>query len=182
MVFSSAVFLFLFLPVLLITYYNPIVKSRAFKNVVLLFGSIFFYAWGEPVFVFLMLFSVFVNYVSGILIDRTKDTKWSKVWLNLNLVWNIGLLFVFKYLSFLAENLGLLLHGDSAYYGIEIALPIGISFFILLFLLRHGDGRLYMHRCLPHAHMVWETLRPTVQVPPNAVGQYHSTGPPSGAG
>ncbi len=129
MVFSSTIFLFLFLPILLVVYYNPIIKNKSFKNVVLLFGSIFFYAWGEPVFVFLILISVFVNWLSGLLIYRTLHTVWSKIWLIVNLCWNIGLLFVFKYLQFIAENLGLLLYDDSAHFGIEIALPIGISFF-----------------------------------------------------
>ncbi|MDR3342648.1 MAG: MBOAT family protein, partial [Treponema sp.] len=62
MVFSSTIFLLLFLPVVLIGYYNPVWKGRNFRNGFLLLASLGFYAWGEPVFVFVMIFSVFVNW------------------------------------------------------------------------------------------------------------------------
>ena len=61
MLFSSTEFLFLFLPVVMILYYIPFVKNRTYRNVVLLLASLFFYAWGEPVFVALMAASIFVN-------------------------------------------------------------------------------------------------------------------------
>ena len=66
MVFSSTVFLFLFLPITLIIYYNPIWKGRKFKNIFLLIASLLFYAYGEPVFIFFMLFSIGINYFLGI--------------------------------------------------------------------------------------------------------------------
>ena len=128
MVFSSGIFLFLFLPVLLIAYYNPICRKRWFLNLVLFMASVFFYAWGEPVFVFVMLFSVFLNWGFGILISRSREWKRKLLFVTI-LIWNIGLLFVYKYLGFFAENLGILLHSDSKYFSVSIALPIGISFF-----------------------------------------------------
>lgn len=132
MVFSSNIFLFLFLPLLLLLYYNPILKTRAFRNFVLLLGSLFFYAWGEPVFVFLIMASVAVNYILGLLIEKYTVSNLPgkrKACLIFAFIWNVGILFIFKYLGFAAQNLGLLLHGEREYFGIEIALPIGISFF-----------------------------------------------------
>lgn len=66
MVFSSTVFLFLFFPLVLIGYYNPVFRGRKFRNVFLLLASLVFYAWGEPVFVFLMIFSIFVTWYIGL--------------------------------------------------------------------------------------------------------------------
>ena len=66
MVFSSTVFLFLFLPLSLVLYYNPLRRTRGYRNGVLLAVSLVFYAWGEPVFVGVMLFSILYNYVCGI--------------------------------------------------------------------------------------------------------------------
>ncbi len=131
MVFSSGTFLFFFLPVLLFFYYNPIFKGRRYRNYVLFIGSVLFYAWGEPVFVFLLLLSVAVNWGIGLLIAAAdkKGTRRGKGWMITGVVWNLLLLVVFKYLNFLAANLGLLLHGDADRYGVSVALPIGISFF-----------------------------------------------------
>jgi D-alanyl-lipoteichoic acid acyltransferase DltB (MBOAT superfamily) len=69
MVFSSTVFLFVFLPVVLVVYYNPIFKGRTFRNIFLLIASLAFYAWGEPVFVFLMLLSIIITWFLGIKIE-----------------------------------------------------------------------------------------------------------------
>ena len=131
MVFSSGTFLFFFLPVLLFFYYNPVLKGRRFRNYVLFIGSVLFYAWGEPIFVFLLLFSVVVNWGIGLLIAGAdkRGERWGKGWMITGIVWNVLLLVVFKYLNFLAANLGLLLHRDAGRYEVSIALPIGISFF-----------------------------------------------------
>ncbi len=97
MVFSSGTFLFFFLPVLLFFYYNPIFKGRRYRNYVLFIGSVLFYAWGEPVFVFLLLFSVAVNWGIGLLIaaaDR-KGKQRGKGWMITGVVWNLLLLVVF---------------------------------------------------------------------------------------
>ena len=139
MVFSSLIFLFGFLPAVLVFYYLPFFKSRAYKNAVLLAASIAFYAWGDPVFVYVMLFSILVNYVFGLLIDMANQTdganpksgaksKKAKAWLVAAVVWNIGLLFIFKYLSFLAETVRKAANIQN-FPVFKIALPIGISFF-----------------------------------------------------
>ena len=136
MVFSSLIFLFGFLPAVLVFYYLPFFKTRSYRNAVLLVASIAFYAWGEPVFVFVMLFSILVNYVLGLRIDKANQTDGNnggkagkaKVWLTAAVIWNIGLLFVFKYLSFLAETFRKAANIQNMPV-FKIALPIGISFF-----------------------------------------------------
>ena len=127
MVFSSTTFLFLFLPVVLIAYYNPFFKSVTVKNTILLLSSIFFYAWGEPVYVLLMLGSVLINWMLGLVIDRNRENKKSKIALTAAIAVNLGILFVFKYLTFTLENINALLHTDID--TLNITLPIGISFF-----------------------------------------------------
>ncbi len=124
MVFSSTVFLFLFLPLILIIYYNPIVKNRKFRNIFLLLVSLGFYAWGEPVFVFVMMLSIIINWFLALKIDKNEKKKRYVI---LAILYNVGLLFVFKYLSFFANNMGLLFKVDKI--TLNIALPIGISFF-----------------------------------------------------
>lgn len=124
MLFSSTEFLFLFLPVVMILYYIPFVKNRTYRNVVLLLASLFFYAWGEPVFVALMVASIFVNWLIGLQMDHSEKKK---SWLVLSVVWNLSLMFVFKYLMFVLSNMELLLHRDIV--DLTIPLPLGISFF-----------------------------------------------------
>lgn len=126
MVFSSTIFLFLFLPALLALYYLPYRLGIRWRNAVLLLGSLFFYAWGEPRFVFIMVAEVFVNWLCGLFMDRAEGRA-RKAWLSVALLVDIGTLFVFKYLGFLHRNI-LALSGSGA-RAIEIALPIGISFF-----------------------------------------------------
>ena len=123
MVFSSTVFLFLFLPLVIMIYYNPFVKGRKFKNLFLLLASLFFYAWGEPVYVFLMLISILVTWILAFFLRG----RYKKVVLTVGIVYHVGVLFIFKYLTFLTSQLGLILNQDFSY--IKIALPIGISFF-----------------------------------------------------
>lgn len=125
MVFSSTVFLFVFLPVVLAIYYNPFFKGRKFRNVFLLLASLGFYAWGEPIFVFLMILSIIITWFLGIQIAKS-DTR-SKIVLTVGIAYNVLILFIFKYLTFLAQQLGLLLNKDLSM--IDISLPIGISFF-----------------------------------------------------
>ena len=123
MVFSSTTFLFLFLPAVLLVYYNPLFKSRGFRNGFLLLGSLLFYGWGEPVFVFLMIFSAFVTWLCGLGLGERRG----KAILVIGTAYHILVLFVFKYLTFTAQQLGLLLNRDFSF--IRISLPIGISFF-----------------------------------------------------
>lgn len=119
MVFSTPIFLFLFLPAVLVLNYIIPKKYIAAKNVVLLIASLFFYAWGEPKNVLLMLLSIAVNYVCGLLLGKfDSDEKKRKVVLWVSVVFNLGLLFFFKYFSFVTGGLFPV-----------IKLPIGISFF-----------------------------------------------------
>lgn len=123
MIFSSLEFLCVFLPITYILY--SIIPSLKAKNGLLILASLIFYAYGEPVFVLLMVFSAFVNYLSARLIGSTKSKK--KVVLIVNLVVNFGILGVFKYASFLIDTCNNVfpLKLESP----EIALPVGISFF-----------------------------------------------------
>lgn len=128
MEFSSTVFLFIFLPVLLLIYYCKLIKSIKIKNVILLIASLLFYAYGEPIYVFVMIGSIIVNYFIGIFIDKHKDKiKIKKTFLILGIIFNVLLLVFFKYLNFIFDNLSLLFNKDLIAY--DIALPIGISFY-----------------------------------------------------
>lgn len=123
MVFSSLVFIFLFLPIVLIFYY--LLEDR-FKNGVLLFASLFFYAWGEPKYVFLMISSIIVNYIFGIKVDSDNTSK-KKLWLIISVFFNISLLVVFKYSNFFVDSINSLFNISLSIP--KIALPLGISFF-----------------------------------------------------
>ncbi len=126
MVFSSPIFLLFFLPLVLVVYYNPFFKGRSFRNHVLLLFSLVFYAWGEPLFVFIMMLSILLNWFFVLGMDRQKDPVKRRIWMLAPIIFDISLLFLFKYLSFFAHNLGLLMGSPISLY---IALPIGISFF-----------------------------------------------------
>ncbi|MEW8966937.1 MBOAT family protein [Exiguobacterium alkaliphilum] len=125
MLFSSTIFLFWFLPIVLILYY---VSPRFLKNTVLLVASLLFYAWGEPIYTAVMLASIVMNYAFGLLVDNNRDNKKKAKWLVAGMVaGNVLLLSVFKYTSFIIENV-------NAITGLEltdpkIPLPIGVSFF-----------------------------------------------------
>lgn len=123
MVFSSGIFLFFFLPIVYLLY--CICPNLKFKNALLILASLFFYAFGEPIYIFLMIGSIFVNYCLARLIAASR--KWAKAVLILTIVFNIGLLVVFKYSALLVETVGGLLGLSFAVP--EIALPIGISFY-----------------------------------------------------
>ena len=123
MLFSSTVFIFLFLPAVLIGYYLLLRGMKA-RNALLLAASLVFYAWGEPVYVLLMLLSIAVNYAFGRLLERREH---SKTLLVAAVIFNLGLLFYFKYLNFTVDNLNALLGTRLSVP--RLALPIGISFF-----------------------------------------------------
>lgn len=125
MVFSSTEFLFLFLPALIVIYYLPCFRNRIWRNTILLIFSVGFYAWGEPVFVFVMLLSILIHWAIGMAIARSASGK--KAWLSAAVVFDVLLLAIFKYAAFLSENIALLLKDDKLAW--SIALPIGISFF-----------------------------------------------------
>lgn len=127
MVFSSGVFLLLFLPLTLLIYYNPIIKNRTFKNICLFAASLFFYAWGEPKFVFVMLFSIVVNWGLTLLLDKWRGSYAGKFIFAVLMVLDIGVLFIYKYLNFTVENLNRIPFIEICVQ--DILLPIGISFY-----------------------------------------------------
>lgn len=105
MVFSSSVFLLVFLPLVLVAYF--VIPGRAAKNCLLLVASLVFYAWGEPTYIVLMVVSIFANWLIGVLIDRANKVGVRKTLLIVDLVVNLALLCFFKYEGFLAENMRL---------------------------------------------------------------------------
>lgn len=125
MVFSSSLFLFLFLPITIVIYFLCI--NINVKNIWLLLASLFFYSWGEPKYIFLMIASILVNYIVARFIDNTNNTVKRKIYLGISLVFNIGALMYFKYANFFLDNLTVLFNIKSSF--LEIALPIGISFY-----------------------------------------------------
>lgn len=125
MVFSSLTFLYYFLPILLVLYFS--VPNRNIKNAILIIASLFFYGWGEPIWISLMLISSVVDYLCGQIIHRNFDNKWRYMGLLMSLTVNLGLLGFFKYYGFLMENINFLFSTDLPYK--NLALPIGISFY-----------------------------------------------------
>ena len=127
MVFSSLEFIFVFLASVLAVYYLVPPKAR---NIVLLLFSLVFYGWGEPVYVFLMIATITVDYICGYIIGRDLDSKpkRAKVTLIVSIVINLALLGVFKYYDFFAGTLNSLL-GRGVFPTLGLTLPIGISFY-----------------------------------------------------
>lgn len=122
MVFSSLIFLFLFLPTFLLCYFIP--KKRKTKNIVLLIFSLLFYGYGEPIYVLLMILSIIANYFIVLWMDKSSKPK---KWLIIDLVFNLGLLFFFKYTNFFLDNINNLFNLNIKF--LSISLPIGISFY-----------------------------------------------------
>lgn len=129
MLFSSSVFLFVFLPAVIFGYY-VLMRNRTMKNIFLLLASLLFYSYGEPKFVLIMVCSIVVNYIIGLLINKSNEKnrkKFSAFFLFLAIAYNLLILFYYKYLIFTIENInnlfGLNIHIQ------KILLPIGISFF-----------------------------------------------------
>lgn len=138
MVFSSLIFLFFFLPIALIGYY--LMPDTKIKNIFLLLLSFLFYAWGEPYFVLLLIFSLFINYRIGLLFDSPRSSK--KLIFYFGIVFNIGLLVIFKYSSFIISTINRFLILDLPVP--TIPLPLGISFFtfkILTYLIDLYKGK-----------------------------------------
>ena len=124
MVFSSITFLFYFLPLVLFFYF---LTPNKLKNFTLLIFSLFFYAWGEPIYILVMLFSCSVDYVNALVIDRYRGTIFSKLALISSIAINLGLLGFFKYSDFVISILN---HTTGSNLNLlNIALPIGISFY-----------------------------------------------------
>ncbi len=126
MVFSSLLFLFMYLPIVLLIYYAVPLK---FRNLFLFLANLVFYGWGEPIYVTLMLFSTVVDYTCGYYIDkyRTKNKKIAKTFLITSVCINLGLLGFFKYAGFITDTLNAIPFFSLP--SIEVPLPIGISFY-----------------------------------------------------
>ncbi len=124
MVFSSATFLTAFLPIAILGYY---MLKKKYRNLFLFIISLFFYGWGEPKFIFCMLASIIANYGFAILIDKSREKKLSQLILVCMLVFNISLLFIFKYLNFFIQNINAIFSANITQT--KIVLPIGVSFF-----------------------------------------------------
>ena len=121
MVFSSVLFLFRFLPIFMICYF---LVPRNMKNLVLFLGSLVFYAWGEPVYIFLMLFSTISDFVWGRLIEEYRGEDRSRIFLLCSVVINLFILGFFKYADFLLQTVNTVFGTSIPLLGLP--LPIGI--------------------------------------------------------
>lgn len=158
MVFSSTTFLIFFLPLTIIVYYliHKFTGNMAAKNTILLIASLLFYAWGEPVYIVLMLISIYFNFTAGKDIDASKKSgsvKRAKSVFIFALIFNLGVLGFFKYYGFLISNINSLFHINIPLT--QLALPIGISFYTFQIMsyiidLYRGDTEVQEH-LLPFA-------------------------------
>jgi len=122
MVFSSLIFLFCFLPIFLVCYFIP--KNRKVRNIVLLLFSLAFYGYGEPIYLIFMILSIIVNFILAKFMDKSNNRK---IWLVLAVVFDLGLLFFFKYSNFFINNINNFFNFNIKF--LSISLPIGISFY-----------------------------------------------------
>lgn len=125
MVFSSLIFIFVFLPVTILIYY---IAPKALRNLVIFGASLIFYAWGEPIYILIMMFSTIFDYINGLVIDKYRENrKLARVVFINSLVINLGILGFFKYYGFIIGNINGLLNLDIPL--INLPLPLGISFY-----------------------------------------------------
>lgn len=123
MIFSSIIFLFVFLPILMFLYSR--FDNVQVKNVILLLASLLFYAFGEPKYIFVMILVILITYFGGLFIDNAK--KYKKPIMILTIFLILSFLVYFKYFNFIVDNINNILHLSINWY--KIALPIGISFY-----------------------------------------------------
>lgn len=128
MVFSSLIFIFLFLPACLLTYYA--FPGRRARNWILIAFSLLFYAWGEPVWVVLLFLSALIDYLNGLFIEKHRGSRIAVLGVYSTLLFNLGILATFKYSSFFIENVNALVGTSFAKPG--ILLPVGISFYVFM--------------------------------------------------
>lgn len=127
MVFSSILFLFYFLPVVLTIYF---ISPKKYRNFILFLSSLLFYSWGEPKYIWIMLFSTILDYTCGRLVYRYKDNKdvnKARLWLGVSIFTNLGLLGFFKYSDFFISNINNIFGFNISL--LNLTLPIGISFY-----------------------------------------------------
>ncbi len=125
MVFADLFFMYFFLPLCLICYF--ITKKLKYRNIVLVVFSLVFYAWGEPKLILILLLSTFFNWIFGLIIGKNNESSAAKITLAISLIFNIGMLGVFKYSGFIVENINSLLGLNLT--APNLTLPIGISFY-----------------------------------------------------
>lgn len=125
MVFSSVIFLGIFLPVSLISYF--IMPGRTGKNIVLLIFSLMFYAWGEPKWVFIMAALTFADYLFAMLMDKVNKKGLKVTLLSMAVISNLSLLFIVKYYNFFVSAVNGVINLGLPEY--DIRMPVGISFF-----------------------------------------------------
>ena len=123
MIFSSIIFIFTFLPIVLAIYY---ISPKKLRNFVLLIASLVFYAWGEPVYIFLMIFTTIFNYLMALRINISRGRK-KKTFFIATIIVNLLILGYFKYYGFLIEIINSIFHVSIKYT--QLSLPIGISFY-----------------------------------------------------
>ena len=122
MLFSSMTFIYVFLPIILLLY---LVTKKELHNPILLTASIIFYAWGEPKYLAIMLFTILMNYFGALLIEKKPAHK--KLTLVITILANLGFLIYFKYFNFLIANCNNIFHAHIS--ALDIVMPIGISFY-----------------------------------------------------
>ncbi len=125
MVFSNLFFLYIFMPLLFVAYF--VINNSTYRRTVLVLFSLFFYAWGEPLCVFIMIGLVLADYIFGILINKAFSATAKKTWLVVAIAFNLGLLCLYKYLGFFTETINTVFNVTVPV--ISITMPIGISFF-----------------------------------------------------
>lgn len=148
MVFSSLIFIFIFLPLVLVSYY---ITPRRLRNTVILLASLLFYAWGEPTYIILIIISILINYLGALLIRvhiKNKD-KSKFIFITLLLI-DISILFFFKYYGFAIECLGSIIGLDLKVK--SISLPLGISFYTFQQISYIAD--IYMQKVKPERNLI----------------------------
>lgn len=152
MVFSSSLFLLYFFPAFLIVYY---LLPRKFRNIFALVASIFFYSWGAPDFIFIVLGSIIIDFYIVDILYKSTLRKARRILLTLSVFLNVGLLLYFKYANFFIDNVNSLIQslGFSEITWTYIALPIGISFFTFQKLTYSVDVYRNVHKPLKR---VWD--------------------------
>ena len=161
MVFSSIIFILIFLPLFLITYY---LTGRKYKNYVLLFFSLFFYAWGAPRFFLFLVGSTLINYYVVKEMHFSETTFRRKAFAAISIILNVGLLAYFKYANFFVENINFIFHivGFNSILWTKVILPIGISFFTFQSLTYTIDVYRKVHAPLhnPFNYLLYITMFP----------------------
>ncbi|MFA9380621.1 MAG: MBOAT family protein [Acetanaerobacterium sp.] len=125
MIFANLFFIYLFLPLNIVLYFLS--KNKNYRNIVLVAFSLFFYAWGEPIMIWVLLASVMIDFTLALVVERYRGTPRSKAALAASVVLNLGVLCIFKYSAFLVQNLNAVLPVNLPVPA--AMLPIGISFY-----------------------------------------------------